>query len=352
MQDSGTTASLRGIDSLNGRVAWASGTGGTVLETTDGGLHWQKCAIPDAGADGATLDFRGVQAFDAKTAIVMASGPGEKSRLYKTADGCRTWELLFANPDAPNGFFDSFWFNGAQGIVLGDPVNGKFAVFLASKDGRNWKRDEHGGLGLDKRELAAFAASNSSIAIGNGLFTRAFATGGNSGSFFFSRPFTADEEKVGMIVKMVHKELPWKASPIPLGAATQNSGTFSVAYRYPVTIGACAECTFNDNSLFVAVGGDYTKPDDSSRTAAWSADGGATWTAAQTTPHGYRSAVQWSDSLHAWIAAGPNGSDISRNDGKTWKPLDDGNWNALSLPFVVGPNGRIARLNAAELAKP
>jgi hypothetical protein len=155
-----------------------------------------------------------------------------------------------------------------------------------------------------------------------------------------------------MIVKMVHKELPWKASPIPLGAATQNSGTFSVAYRYPVTIGACAECTFNDNSLFVAVGGDYTKPDDSSRTAAWSADGGATWTAAQTTPHGYRSAVQWSDSLHAWIAAGPNGSDISRNDGKTWKPLDDGSWNALSLPFVVGPNGRIARLNAAELAKP
>ena len=27
----------------------------------------------------------------------------------------------------------------------------------------------------------------------------------------------------------------------------------------------------------------------------------------------------------------------------------DGNWNALSLPFAVGPDGRIARLNAAAL---
>jgi photosystem II stability/assembly factor-like uncharacterized protein len=81
MQESGTTAGLRGIDSVDGAVAWASGTGGTVLKTLDGGAHWQKCAIPDAAADGATLDFRGVQAWDAQTAIVMASGPGEKSRL-------------------------------------------------------------------------------------------------------------------------------------------------------------------------------------------------------------------------------------------------------------------------------
>ena len=47
-----------------------------------------------------------------------------------------------------------------------------------------------------------------------------------------------------------------------------------------------------------------------------------------------------------------NGSDISRDDGKTWRALDDGNWNALSLPFVVGPKGRIGRLNAGALPKP
>jgi hypothetical protein len=346
MQQSGTTAGLRGIHSVDGKTAWASGTGGTVLRTTDGGAHWTKCSFPDA-----TLDLRGVQGFDRQTAIVMASGPGARSALYKTSDGCASWNLLFANPDAPNGFFDSFWFNGARGIVVGDPVNGKFTVFLAEKDGKEWKRDPHPGLALGKRELAAFAASNSGIAIGNGLYTRAFATGGKSGSFFFSRPFMPNEEKTGLLEKAVRKEPPWKASSISIGGGTESSGTFSVAYRYPVTIGICAECTFNDDSIFVAVGGDYTKPGDSAKTAAWSSDGGATWVAATTPPHGYRSSVGWSDAPQAWIAVGTNGSDISRDDGKTWRPLDDGNWNALSLPFAVGPDGRVARLNSAGLAK-
>jgi hypothetical protein len=76
---------------------------------------------------------------------------------------------------------------------------------------------------------------------------------------------------------------------------------------------------------------------------------GIHWNAAEETPHGFRSAVQWSEALKAWITVGTNGSDISRDDGKTWQSLDDGNWNALSLPFVVGPNGRIARINPAAL---
>lgn len=348
MQESGTTAGLRGIDSVDGAVAWASGTDGTVLKTTDGGGHWVRCAVPDRDKDGASLDFRGVQAFDATTAVVMASGPGAKSRLYKTTDGCKTWQLLFANPDAPNGFFDSFWLNGKRGIVLGDPVGGKFAVFLSENEGKTWKRDRHSGLALQGRSLAAFAASNSSIARGNNLFTRAFATGGKSGSAFFNRPFTAHEEQQGLLYHIANKGAPWRSSPIPVGSGSETSGAFSVAYRYPITTGICAQCSFNDNSLFVAVGGDYAKASESEKTAAWSSDGGWTWTAARTPPHGYRSAVEWSDALKAWIAVGTNGSDISRDDGKTWQPLDNGNWNALSLPFAVGPNGRIARLNWNE----
>src|ERR1039457_636883 len=91
LQESGTAAGLRGIDSVDGVVAWASGTEGTVLRTTDGGAHWTKCAVPDAATDGATLDFRGVQGWDAQRAIVMASGPGDKSRLSKTDNGCKIW---------------------------------------------------------------------------------------------------------------------------------------------------------------------------------------------------------------------------------------------------------------------
>jgi hypothetical protein len=350
MQDSGATAALRGIHAVNGAVAWASGAGGTVLRTIDGGAHWQKCAVPDAAADGATLDLRGIQGWDANTAIVMASGPGDKSRLYKTTDGCKSWELLFVNPNAPQGFFDSFWFNGSRGMLLGDPVAGQFMVFLTANSGRTWKRDPHPGLLLHGRSLAAFAASNSCIPRGNGLFARSFATGGKDGSIFFSRPIYPNEELHGVIDRLTRKEVPWRASPMALASGTESAGVFSIAYRYPVTTGICRDCGFGENSRFMAVGGDYKKPDESKGTAAWSADGGEHWTAAANPPHGYRSSVEWSEALRAWIAAGTNGTDMSRDDGKTWQPLDDGNWTALSLPFVVGPDGRIARINLAAMA--
>ncbi len=54
----------------------------------------------------------------------------------------------------------------------------------------------------------------------------------------------------------------------------------------------------------------------------------------------------------AWITVGPNGTDISTDDGRNWRALKpcpgepahaDQHWNALSLPFVVGPKGRIGK---------
>ena len=351
MEASGVTASLRGIDTVDGTVAWASGTEGTVLETIDGGAHWQKCAVPDAGRDGATLDFRGVQGWDANTAIVMASGPGEKSRPYKTTDGCKSWTLLYRNPDAPGGFFDSFWFNGRRGMLLADPVGGRLAVFKTPNGGKSWKRDPQEGLLLHGRSLGAFAASNRCIARGNRLFARAFVTGGKGGSVFYSRLADPDDlEPPGLIVRLTEKPAGWKTSPIPVASGTESAGVFAVSYRYPVTVGLCPDCGFRDNSRFIAVGGDYTKPNEPAGTAAWSADGGDNWTASAQPPHGYRSSVEWSEALKLWITVGTNGSDISRDDGKTWQRLDDGNWNAVSLPFAVGPNGRIARLIPAAVS--
>ena len=337
MQDSGTTAGLRGIYSVDGKIAWASGTGGTVLRTVDGGEHWAKCAVPDGDKDGATLDFRGVQAWDAKTAIVMASGPGEKSRLYKTTDGCGNWALLFRNPNAPEGFFDSFAISGERGMLLGDPVKGRMTVFRSSDSGVSWKLDQFKGLELDGKSVAAFAASNSCIVRDGSFFLHGFVTGGKDGSFYYRR---AEDEANGV----ARKKTPWTFAPIPIANGNDSSGAFSVFYRYPVTNSICQDCAIADNATFIAVGGDYAIPGKSAGTAARSTDGGQHWTGSTSPPHGYRSSVAWSEERKAWIAAGTNGSDISRDDGKTWEPLDDENWNALSLPFVVGPKGRIGRL--------
>src|SRR5687768_355840 len=65
-QASGTTASLRGVSAASERVAWASGSRGTFLRTSDGGITWQVGRV--AGAE--SLDFRDVHAVDATTAYL------------------------------------------------------------------------------------------------------------------------------------------------------------------------------------------------------------------------------------------------------------------------------------------
>jgi hypothetical protein len=74
------------------------------------------------------------------------------------------------------------------------------------------------------------------------------------------------------------------------------------------------------------------------------------WTLSTVPPSGYRSAVAWESKCSCWIAVGTSGSDVSFDDGHTWRSFDSGNWNALSLPWVVGPEGRIARLDGNAVA--
>jgi photosystem II stability/assembly factor-like uncharacterized protein len=343
MERSGTTAGLRGIHAVGGGVAWASGSNGTVLRTEDGGYEWQSCAMPP-GAD--KLDFRGIWAWNDNTAIVMSSGTGDQSRLYKTTDGCSHWTLLFTNPDK-DGFWDAmvFW-SRENGEILGDPVRDigpafpdthagkakateetRFATFSTLNGGKTWTRSMSSFLRGDPTRSGAFAASNSSLVRFAGWGW--IGIGGLNGSFIYRGQNATDLP--------MSDGLLWTKVAVPITGGTDSAGIFSLA--------------FADSRHGVAVGGDYTKPNDSTGTAAWSSDGGKTWTAAEKPPHGYRSAVAWDAGKKAWIAAGTNGSDISYDDGKKWVSLDGGNWNALSLPWVVGPDGRIAKLDAGKLGR-
>src|SRR5207244_4075513 len=91
--------------------------------------------VPGAEA----LDFRDVEAFSADEAYLLAAGPGEQSRIYKTIHGGKDWTLQFANKD-PKGFFDcmAFW-DRDRGIAVGDPVNGKFQLIKTINGGKDWK---------------------------------------------------------------------------------------------------------------------------------------------------------------------------------------------------------------------
>ena len=52
-QSSGTRSSFRGLDVVDAKTAWISGSRGKVLRTTDGGSTWKLDSIP-----GARVGFR------------------------------------------------------------------------------------------------------------------------------------------------------------------------------------------------------------------------------------------------------------------------------------------------------
>src|SRR5580658_1668705 len=101
VQTSGIDTNLRGVSAAvftNSHydptpVVWASGSNGVILQSVDAGKNWKRISV----AGGEALDFRSVQAIDAQKAYVMSSGEGDKSRIYKTADGGANWKLQYAD---------------------------------------------------------------------------------------------------------------------------------------------------------------------------------------------------------------------------------------------------------------
>lgn len=316
------------------------------------------------------LDFRGIQAFDANTAIVMSSGKGDLSRLYKTTDGCHSWRLVFTNPEG-EGFWDAVQLTSAKtALLIGDPIPRRqldrfrmkkffhFPLYGTFDAGETWHRLDSDNLiaRSDKQERPAqsiFAASNSALMEISQHHLILYATGGEFAS-------------IGMLEILENPDrLLCKArctmagsSRLPLTSGP-TAGAFSIAAR---------EVNSSDPKL-VAVGGDYTRPENREGTAAGcSRDGNLLIAthfecdASATPPGGYRSAVAYDEKTKTWITVGPNGTDVSTDDGRNWRALKpnpalheaadaDRNWNALSLPFVVGPHGRIGKLRADALAR-
>ncbi len=304
-----TKASLRGLSVVSEKIVWASGTGGTVLRTVNGGINWSVIQIPGA----EKLDFRDVEAFDANTAYVLSIGDGENSRIYKTTDGGVNWKLQFQNKN-PKAFFDAlaFW-DAKHGIAMSDPVDGKF-VLIETTDGENWKPIENLQIPNVITGEAAFAASGTCL-ITQGKNNAFLVSGGNAARVF----------------KSENRGASWKVYDTPLTKGTAGSGIFSLAMF--------------DKKRGVIVGGNYEKADEINNNLAFTANGGKTWNLSKGL-NGYRSGVNFVDEK-TLIAVGSNGSDLSIDGGKTWKNLDKENYNSVQSKganaiWAVGANGLVA----------
>jgi photosystem II stability/assembly factor-like uncharacterized protein len=313
-----TPASFRGLSVVNERVVWASGTDGTVIRTIDGGTTWDVIVVPGA----EKLDFRDIEAFDAKTAYIVSIGNGEDSRIYKTTDGGHTWKLQFKNANR-KAFFDAIacW-DSTNCIAMSDPVDHNFVLVNTTDGGAHWKPIDTSKMPATKDGEAAFAASGTCL-IAQGR-TNAFLVSGGSDARVF---------------RSADRGLSWSVADTPIVKGTSGSGIFSIAMY--------------DEKIGVIVGGNYEEPDRKINNLALTMDSGKTWTLGNRLG-GYRSSIVFID-RRLLFAVGTNGSDFSKDGGKTWNSIDSENYNTVQSKgkksiWAVGPHGRVARFRTITSA--
>ncbi|MFJ3669896.1 WD40/YVTN/BNR-like repeat-containing protein [Streptomyces sp. NPDC090106] len=317
LKDSGSPdVRFRGLSAVSRSTAWVAGTQGTVLRTTDGGASWRNVSPPGAG----DLQFRDVEAFDARRAVVLAIGEGEASRVYRTDDGGATWTESFRNTD-PRAFYDCLTFlDRGHGLAMSDPVDGRFRILSTSDGGRSWKVLPSDGMPAALDGEAGFAASGQCL-VSSGPKDVWLATGGAARA---------------RVLHSSDRGLTWTATDSPIPAGDPAKGVFALAFR--------------DRTHGLAVGGDYRPDQTSPRAGATTRDAGRTWQPSATPPPAYRSGVAWlPHSRTAALAVGPAGTDLTTDAGRTWRTLDTGSYDTVDCTpdlscWASGEKGRVARL--------
>jgi photosystem II stability/assembly factor-like uncharacterized protein len=316
-QTSGVTVRLRGVSAVSTNVAWASGAGGTVLRTTDGGRTWQRRPVPGA----ESLDFRDVDALGDSTAVILSIGPGEASRIYRTEDGGASWDERFRNTD-PKAFFDAVAFGDAtHGVAFSDSVGGRFVIRTTADGGRTWMAVPPERLPPALPEEGAFAASGTNVAM-----------------LGADRIWIATSKS--RVLRSTDGGRSWSVHDTPV-ATGQATGIFSIAFR--------------DASNGIVVGGNYEQEDEARDNVAVTDDGGRTWMRPPGTGlSGFRSVVAWLPGRgQSLLAIGPRGSDWSAAGGHSWTPAGGDGYDAFSLSprgdvgWATGAGGRIARVSLA-----
>ena len=369
---SGVSASLRGLDVVDDRVAWASGSEGHAGVSTDGGRSWSF----ERALGYEERDFRDVEGFSAERALLLAVGaPG---LILETEDGGATWKERYRD-DRAEVFLDAIECaelersdrpapvigSGSEApavcLAFGDPIDGRFLLLRSEDSGRTWT--EIVGPEAIAGE-AAFAASGTALrfagdaAVGS---ETAAAVGAHAHSDQSRVGTPAPDLEVALgtggaepprVLRSSDLGRSWRAEAVPLAAGAPSRGVFSLVA--------------NAGAGWVAVGGDHAAENARTGTAAHRAadrsgvDGkpsqggqGSVWRPATRPPGGYRSAVERLADGRL-VATGPTGTDLSDDGGATWRRITTQGFHAVrrarrgELVLLAGADGRIARLAMAQ----
>jgi hypothetical protein len=312
MLTTGTNTSLRGLSVVNDNVVWVSGSNGTVGRTTNAGKNWKWFTVKGF----EKKEFRDIEAFDGATAVIMAVG--EPAYILKTNDGGESWRVVYENKNK-GMFLDAmeFW-NEQSGIVIGDPVDGKFFIARTFDGGSEWREIPFQNRPAADTGEACFAASGTNIRALD-RDEAVFVTGGLK-----SRMFTRNSKIV-----------------LPIIQGTESTGANSIS-------------VYDDNKRkggkrMIVVGGDFKVDSSSTKNCFLTSDHGKSWYAPKIPPHGYRSCVEFL-SKQDILTCGLTGVDYSSDSGKTFSLISHEGFHVCRIAkygpsiFLAGNSGRVAKV--------
>lgn len=335
------TAGFRGLSVVSNNIVWVSGTNNSVYRTTNAGATWDDRTIVHketftnaTGTYPVVLDFRDIQAFSAHVAVAMAAGNGSAnaSSVWHTEDGGKHWRKS-KTPDNPV-FYDSLaWENKQHGLLLQDPANatdGSMGLLETHDGGKSWKEASQ-ATGLEAYGQAAFAASGTCIIFEAGRWY--IVVGGSPNP---SRVFHSSNGRN------------WKAANTSLvGDPNVELGYSGYGYN---------SVAFRDSKNGLVVGGSFGSDAPASKdNAAYSHDGGITWTSSNTALL-YRSGVSWVPGKKDFaVTVGQTGTNVTRDGGVTWESLIDEHNNAFyavqcieaGVCWASGRGGAVGRITIA-----
>ena len=313
-QESKTKSSFRGLSVVNDSVCWISGSNGSVLRTVDGGNSWEKHRVPGH----KNSDFRDIQAFSEKQAIIMSIG--SPAKIFRTNNGGKTWWLTYFY-EHPDVFLDgmAFW-NEKEGIAFGDQIDGRIFIIKTVDGGNSWHPIEEEKMPPALEGEGGFAGSGSGIYAG-----------------FDSLAWIGLGFPRGRVLRSWDKGESWNFYLTGMGNGDSSRGIYSI--------------DFDQDLNGIVVGGSWNKPVSNFLTAATSKDGGSSWTMVEENhPDGYRSCVAFIPNTKYVVSTGTTGSDISYDKGISWNKLDSIGYNTIGwspsgqIGWIAGNNGKIARM--------
>lgn len=308
--ESGKRVSLRGLSVVDDDIVWASGSGGNVARSTNGGASFTWTKVPGY----EKMDFRDIEAFDSSTAIIM--GITAPAVILKTTDGGATWKKVFEDT-TKGAFLDAMDFaDDKHGVIVGDPLDQYGYMLTTSNQGDSWEKTDaspRGAFAFSMKEGEAFFASSGTNIKMMDRNNVVFASGGKSSGLFFAK----------------HRD------SLPIMQGKESTGANSIAvYR---------------NKKAVVVGGDFSKDTISSNNCVLIDLGRQVkFTQPQTPPHGYRSCVIYLNEKDL-LTCGTSGIDISHDGGMNWIFVAKDSYHVCqkakkgSAVFLAG-NGKIGKL--------